>query len=88
MIRMILAAAAAFALVSAAPAFACPDCHDCPNHKAASAEKTEKKDTAKDKKMAGCACAKDGAACKGGEACKCPNCPEHAKAEKKDEKKS
>lgn len=85
MIRMILAAAAAFALVSAAPAFACPDCHDCPNHKAASAEK---KDTTKDKKMAGCACAKDGAACKGGEACKCPNCPEHAKAEKKDEKKS
>jgi hypothetical protein len=33
MTRIILAAAAAFALVAAAPAFACPDCKDCPMHK-------------------------------------------------------
>ena len=33
MTRIILAVAAAFALVSAAPAFACPDCKDCPMHK-------------------------------------------------------
>jgi hypothetical protein len=46
MVRMFLAAAAAFALVSASPAVACPDCHDCPMHKdkAAAAAKAAEPD--------------------------------------------
>jgi hypothetical protein len=92
MTRIILAAAAALALVSAAPAFACPDCHDCPQHKdkVASADQAEKKDadkadkSAKDKKVA-CHCSKDGN-CKCGSSCQCAH--EHEKGEKKAEKKS
>ncbi len=87
MIRMILAAAAAFALVSAAPAFACPDCH---KDKVASTDKAEKKDGDKadqDKKVAGCACNKDGGACKRGANGQCAHGSEHAK-DKKAEKKS
>ncbi len=77
MTRFILAAAAALALGSAAPAFACPDCKDCPNHKdkVAAAEKAEKKDAEK-KCPCGATSAKD---CKCGDKCDC-----HAK---KDEKK-
>jgi hypothetical protein len=82
MTRIILAVAAAFALVSAAPAFACPDCKDCPMHKdkVAAAEKVEKKDA--DKK---CACGKDPKECK----CATGKCDCHAKhGETKDGKKS
>lgn len=81
MTRIVLAVAAAFALVSAAPALACPDCHDCPMHKdkVAAAEKTEKKDAAK------CACGKDPKDCK----CATGKCDcGHHKHEKKDQKKS
>jgi hypothetical protein len=79
MTRFILAVAAAFALVSAAPVLACPDCKDCPMHKdkVAAAEKAEKKDAEKK-----CACGKDPKNCKCGGKCDCH------KAEKKDEKKS
>ena len=94
MIRMILAAAAALALVSAAPAFACPDCHDCPNHKdkvAANdtgdkAATTDKKPGEKgDKKVAvDCPCHKEGGPCKCGDKCHCAG----AKAQTKTEKKS
>jgi hypothetical protein len=89
MTRIILTVAAALALVSAAPAFACPDCHDCPEHKdkVASADKAEKKDgdkSDKDKKVA-CQCSKDGN-CKCGANCQCAL--EHGKSEKKAEKKS
>lgn len=74
--RIILAVAVAFALGSAAPALACPDCKDCPMHKdkVASAEKAEKKDAKKCK--CGATSAKD---CKCGDKCDC-----HAK---KDDKK-
>ena len=82
MTKMLLAAAAAFAFLTAAPAFACADCKDCPMHKVAQADKAEKKD-AKDTKVA-CSCAKGGAECKCGEKCECPHC-HGAKAEKKDE---
>jgi hypothetical protein len=85
MIRMLLAAAAAFALTTAAPAYACPDCKDCPKHKVAAAEKTEKKD-AKDPKVADCPCGK-GAECKCGEKCDCPSCHSKKAAEKKEEPK-
>ena len=84
MIRMLLAAAAAFALTTAAPAFAgCPDCKDCPQHKLAAGE-TEKKD--KDAKaIPDCPCG-GGKECKCGANCECPHC--HAKkAEKKEEPK-
>lgn len=90
MTKILLAAAAAFALTTAAPAFACPDCKDCPEHKnkVAAAEKAEKKDAkdAKDAKEAtGCTCGK-GADCKCGDKCDCPHC-HGAKAAKKEEPK-
>jgi hypothetical protein len=82
MIRSFLAAAVAFALLGSTPAFACPDCKDCPMHKdkVASAEKAEKKE-APAKCKCGAATAKD---CKCGAKCAC-----HAKQdEKKDTKKT
>ncbi len=87
MIRMLLAAAAAFALTTAAPALACPDCQnkDCPQHKTAAAEKTDKKD-AKDSKVADCPCGK-GADCKCGDKCDCPHCHGTKAAPKKEEPK-
>jgi hypothetical protein len=85
MIRMILAAAVAFALVSAAPAFAaCPDCKDCPMNKVAAADKAEKKDG--EKAAVACPCAGEGKECKCGAQCMCPHCSAK-KAEKKDEGK-
>ena len=94
MSKLILAAAAAFALVSAAPAFACPDCKDCPHHKdkVASTETGDKAATTdtkageKDKKVAvDCPCHKGEAGpCKCGDKCQCAA----KKAEKKAEKKS
>ena len=84
MTKMLLAAAAAFALTTVAPAYACPDCKDCPKHKVAAADQAEKKD-AKDTKAA-CSCGKAGADCKCGEKCDCPHC-HSAKAAKKDEQK-
>ena len=86
MIRMILAAAAAPALVSANPAFACPNCNDCPHKdKVAAADKGEKKDG--EKKAASCGCAGEGQECKCGAQCQCAHCGAK-KAEKKAEKKS
>jgi hypothetical protein len=85
MSRIIVAVAAAFALVSAAPALACPDCKDCPNHKdkVAAADKAAKKDAPAPAKK--CACgATDHKDCKCGDKCDC-----HAKKETpKDAKKS
>jgi hypothetical protein len=83
MIRMILAAAAAFALVSATPALACPDCKDCPMHKVAAADQGEKKEG---EKVPACACAGEGKECKCGAQCMCAHCGAK-KAEKKDEGK-
>ncbi len=80
MLRMLLAAATAFALVTAAPALACPDCKNCEHHKVAAADKAEKKDAA-GKVTCACAEAKD---CKCGEKCDCPVC-HPKKGEKKAE---
>ncbi len=86
MIRMILAAAAAFALVSATPAFACPNCNQCAHKdQVAAADKAEKKDG--EKKAVTCGCAGEGKECKCGPQCQCAHCGAK-KAEKKDEKKS
>ncbi len=82
MIKMLFAAAAAFALTTAAPAYACPDCKDCPQHKVSAADKAEKKDA----KVA-CPCAKGGdCKCAASANCDCPHC-HGAKAEKKEEPK-
>ena len=85
MSRIILAVAAAFALSAAAPAFACPDCKDCPHHKdqVSASDKAEKKDAPAPAKT--CACgATDPKDCKCGGKCDC-----HAKKETpKDAKKS
>jgi hypothetical protein len=84
---MILAATAAFALVSATPALACPNCDQCAKHKdkVAAAEQTEKKDG---EKKAVCGCAGEGKECKCGAQCQCSHCGAKKAAEKKDEKKS
>lgn len=88
MLRTLLAAVAAFALLAGAPALAdgCKDCKNCPHAKMASADdKGEKKDTAD--KAPACACAGEGKECKCGEACKCPHCSA-VKAKKAEEKKT
>ncbi len=88
MTRLLVAAAAAFALVSASPAFACPDCKNCPGHegKVASADKAEKKDA---EKKVSCDCAGEGKECKCGAQCQCAHCSaKKAATEKKAEKKS
>jgi hypothetical protein len=82
MTRIILAAAAAFALSAAAPAFACPDCKDCPQHgdKVSATDKAAKKEGEAKKCACGAATAKD---------CKCASgkCECAAKKEKKDDAK-
>ena len=85
MTRIILAVAAAFALVSAAPAVACPDCKDCPMHKDKVSAADQAGPKGADQKGADkkCACGKDPKSCKCGGKCEC-----HVKSGKKDEKKS
>ncbi len=86
MTKLLLAAAAALAFVTAAPAFACQDCKDCPMHKVAQADtKAEKKD-AKDPKVA-CNCHGSAGECKCGDKCDCPHCHGAKAAPKKDEGK-
>lgn len=81
MTRILFAAAAAFALASAAPAYAgCANCADCPEHKVAAADKAEKKD------VVACPCA-GGKECKCGEKCTCAHCTAK-KAAKEEQKKS
>ncbi len=87
MTKLLLAAAAALAFLTAAPASACPDCKDCPMHKVAQADtKAEKKDAPKDTKVA-CNCNKAGGDCKCGDKCDCPHCHGAKAAPKKDETK-
>jgi hypothetical protein len=89
MIRLVLAAVAAFALTSAAPALAgCPDCKDCPMHKAAAADTAEKKDKADPAVAVPCPCAGEGKECKCGEKCQCPHCAAKKAAEKDQQKKT
>ncbi len=83
MTRMLLAAAAAFALLTAPAAFAC-DCKDCPHH-AQAAEKAQGKDKATAAKDCPCHGGKE---CKCGPDCKCPHCTAKRESEKKDDKKS
>ncbi len=93
MLKFLLGAAAAFALLAAAPASAspCGDCKDCPHKKEASAQVQKTGAVAeadkKDAKTCGCdhAAAKD---CKCGEKCACATCPVHGKKGEKSEKKS
>lgn len=84
MMRLVLAAATAFALAGATPALACGD--DCPMHETATtgatvaaADKADKKD----EKACACHDAKD-CKCAPGK-CDCKAC--HAKHDKKDEQK-
>jgi hypothetical protein len=91
MLKFLLGAAAAFALLSAAPAAACGDCEACPHKKDATAqvEKAGAVAEAGKKEMKTCGC--DHASskeCKCGEKCSCATCPVHAKKGEKTEKKS
>lgn len=86
MLRTLFAAAAAFALFAGAPAFACPDCKDCPHKMASADDKAGKKDTAD--KPAACKCAGEGKECKCGAQCACPHCAAHKAAKKTEEKKT
>lgn len=79
MAKFLVAAAAAFALLTAAPARADEGCKNCPQHKMAQAEKKD------GDKPAACACAGEGKECKCGEKCGCPHC-HAAKAEKESKK--
>lgn len=79
MLRTLLAAVAAVALFSGAPAFACPDCKDCPHHKVASADDKAGKDTAD--KTPACKCAGEGKECKCGANCQCAHCSQHKHGE-------
>ena len=93
MLKFLIGAAAAFALLAATPAAACDDCKNCPHGKKETAAATEKKGTivAEDKKEEHKGCGCDHAAskdCKCGEKCKCASCPVHGKkAEPKEEQK-
>lgn len=86
MIRIALAAAAAFALSLATPALAggCEDCENCPMRKGATTAQAEKKDA--EPKEVACPCG-GGKECKCGAACECPHCAAK-KAKKDDSKKS
>jgi hypothetical protein len=87
MVRTLLAAAAAFALFSGTPAFACPDCKDCPHKMASADDKAGQKGTA-DKSPA-CKCGGgEGKECKCGAQCSCPHCAAKKAATKADEKKT
>ena len=91
MLKFLLGAAAALALLAATPAAACDDCKNCPHHKDASAQvqKTGAVAEADKKETKGCGC--DHAAskeCKCGEKCACASCPVHGKKDTKTEKKS
>ena len=92
MLKFLLGAAAAFALLSAAPASACPDCKDCPHKHEASAQAQKAGAVAEADKKDGksCACAKsaDTKACQCGEKCACDACPLHGKKAEKTEKKT
>lgn len=74
MIRMVLAAAAAFALASAAPALACPSCHDCPMRAAAEEAGGERAGEADAERSDACACGKERAASECGEGCERCEC--------------
>jgi hypothetical protein len=93
MLKFLIGAAAAFALLTATPAAACDDCKSCPHGKKETAAATEQKGTvvAEEKKdeHKGCGCNHEGAKdCKCGEKCKCASCPIHGKkGEKKEEQK-
>jgi len=88
MMKTLLAAVAALALVAARPATACEgDCKNCPHHAQAAAGEAKKGDKA-DAAAHTCACAKEGKECKCGEKCQCPHCAAHKGAKKADEKKT
>src|SRR5512135_3692750 len=75
MLKFLIGAAAAFALLVATPAAACDDCKSCPHGKKETAAATEQKGTmvAEDKKEEhkGCGCNHEGSKeCKCGEKCK------------------
>jgi hypothetical protein len=91
MLKFLVGAAAAFALLTATPAAACGDCKDCPHKKdtTAQVQKSGAVAEADKKDEKGCHC--DQAAnkeCKCGEKCACKDCPVHGKKGEKAEKKS
>jgi hypothetical protein len=78
--RILLAAMAALAVLAARPSLADEEgCKNCPHHKAAQAEKGDKKDA-----KVGCSCAGEGKECKCGPNCQCPHCAAKKAAEKKE----
>ena len=72
MLRTLLAAAAAIALLAGSPALAsgCKDCKDCPHAKMAAADDKAGAKDAADKAPA-CQCAAEGKECKCGAQCQC-----------------
>lgn len=94
MLKFLIGAAAAFALLAATPAAACEDCKHCQHGKKETAAATEKQKgtmVAEEKKEEhkGCGCDHSASKeCKCGEKCSCASCPVHGKkGEKKEEQK-
>ena len=81
MSTILLAAVAALAVLAAGPALADDEggCKNCPHHKAAQAEKGDKKDA-----KVGCPCAGEGKECKCGPSCQCAHCGAKKAADKKE----
>ncbi len=93
MLKFLLGAAAAFALLTATPAAAaaCGDCKECPHKKDTTAQVQQTGAVAEADKHEHKGCGCDHAAskeCKCGEVCKCAACPVHGKKGEKTEKKS
>lgn len=84
MLKYLLGAAAAFALLAATPAAACEECqkHQHTTAQAAGTKATVAEEKKDEHKGCHCTSAKD---CKCGEKCACANCK--AKEEKKEEQK-
>ena len=79
--RMLLAAMAALAVLAARPSLAHDEegCKNCPHHKAAQAEKGDKKAA-----KVSCPCVGEGKECTCGPNCQCPHCAAKKAAEKKE----
>ena len=90
MLKHLLGAAAALALLAATPAGACGDCKSCP-HKMGAAAQVQQPGTAAEagkKDGAACRCMQAGEkTCKCGDRCACASCPVHGQKDVKAEKK-
>ena len=88
MLKHLLGAAAALALLAATPAGACGDCKACPHKMGAAAQAQQPATEAGKQAGPACRCAQAGdKTCKCGDQCACASCPVHGQQDVKTEKK-